>query len=67
MIELIEKYLSMKNYELTKLGGVHFNTITKLRKVIGIHKMEKKQGEDFVEGLKQQPIVSPFEFAELMS
>lgn len=66
-IELIEKYPSMKNIELAKLGGVHFNTITKLRKVIGIQKMEMKQGEEYVEGLKNQPVVSPFEFAELMS
>ena len=66
-IELIEKYPSMKNIELAKLGGVHFNTITKLRKVIGIQKMEMKQGEEYVEGLKNQPVVSPFEFAEIMS
>ena len=37
-IELIEKYPNMKNIELAKLGGVHFNTITKIRKVIGISK-----------------------------
>ena len=58
--------MSMKNFELAKLGGVHFNTITKIRKMIGIQKMEKKQGEEFVKGLEEQPIVSPFEFAELM-
>ena len=56
----------MKNYELAKLGGVHFNTITKIRKMIGIQKMDKKQGKEFVKGLEEQPIVSPFEFAELM-
>ena len=65
-IELIEKYPSMKNIELAKLGGVHFNTITKLRKIIGIKKMEKKQGEKYVKKLKEQPLVSPFEFVELM-
>ena len=37
-IELIEKYPNMKNIELAKLRGVHFNTITKIRKVIGISK-----------------------------
>ena len=37
-IELIERYPNMKNIELAKLGGVHFNTITKIRKVIGISK-----------------------------
>ena len=65
-IELIKKYPSMKNFELAKLGGVHFNTITKIRKMIGIEKMNKIQGEEFVKGLKEQPIVSPFEFAELI-
>tara|TARA_B110000046_G_scaffold132255_1_gene138705 strand:+ start:548 stop:1177 length:630 start_codon:yes stop_codon:yes gene_type:complete len=40
-IELIEKYPNMKNIELAKLGGVHFNTITKLRKVVGITKTAK--------------------------
>ena len=64
-IELIEKYPSMKNLELAKLGGVHFNTITKIRKMIGIEKMNKKQGEEFVKGMEEQPIVSRFEFAEL--
>jgi DNA invertase Pin-like site-specific DNA recombinase len=38
-IELIEKYPSMKNIELAKLGGVHFNTITKIRKIVGIQKV----------------------------
>ena len=65
-IELIKKYPSMKNYELAQLGGVHFNTITKIRKIIGIEKMNKKQGEEFVKGLQQQPIVSSSEFVDLM-
>ena len=65
-IELIEKYPYMKNIELAKLGGVHFNTITKIRKIIGIEKMNKKQGEEFVKGLQQQPIVSSNEFVDLM-
>ena len=43
-IELIEKHPPMKNIELAKIGGVHFNTITKVRKMIGIQKMDKKQG-----------------------
>ena len=34
MIELIEKYPFYEELlSLAKLGGVHFNTITKLRKV----------------------------------
>ena len=65
-IELIEKYPSMKNLELAKLGGVHFNTITKIRKMIGVEKMNKKQGEVYVEGLKNQPIVSSSDFVDLM-
>jgi DNA invertase Pin-like site-specific DNA recombinase len=40
-IELIEKYPQMKNIELAKLGGIHFNTITKLRKVVCITKTAK--------------------------
>jgi len=28
--------------------------------------MEKKQGEKYVKKLKEQPLVSPFEFVELM-
>ena len=63
---MIEKYPTMKNIELAKLGGVHFNTITKLRKVIGIKKMEKVQGEEYVKGLKEQPSVSSMEFVDLM-
>ena len=65
-IELIEKYPYMKNIELAKLGGVHFNTITKIRKIIGVEKMNKKQGEEYVKGLQQQPIVSSSEFVDLM-
>jgi len=34
----------MKNLELAKLVGVHFNTITKIRKMIGIQKIEKTRG-----------------------
>ena len=56
----------MKNIELAKLGGVHFNTITKIRKIIGEGKMNKKQGEEFVKGLQQQPIVSSSEYVDLM-
>ena len=37
-IEMMDKYPHMKNVELAKIGGVHFNTITKLRKVVGISK-----------------------------
>jgi DNA invertase Pin-like site-specific DNA recombinase len=37
-IEMMEKYPHMKNVELAKVGGVHYNTITKLKKVVGILK-----------------------------
>lgn len=37
-IEMMEKYPHMKNVELAKIGMVHFNTITKIRKVMGISK-----------------------------
>mgnify|MGYP001219043828 CR=1 FL=1 len=56
----------MKKYELAKLGGVHFNIITKIRKMIGIEKINKKQDEEFVKGLKNQPIFSSSEFVDLM-
>ena len=35
--------------------------------MIGIQKMDKKQGEEFVKGLEEQTIVSAFEFAQLMA
>jgi DNA invertase Pin-like site-specific DNA recombinase len=65
-IELLQLYPYMKNLELAKLGGVHFNTITKVRKVIGVQKMDKKQGKEYVDGLKNQPFVSSMEFVDLM-
>ena len=37
-IEMMEKYPHMKNVELAKIGMVHYNTITKIRKVVGISK-----------------------------
>ena len=66
-IGLIKKYPSMKNIELAKIGGVHFNTITKIRKIIGIKKMDKRDGEQFIKEMEKQPLVSSFEFAEIMS
>ena len=38
----------------------------KQRKLNSIEIMKKKQGEKFVKGLENQPIVSSSEFAELM-
>ena len=35
--------------------------------MVGIEKMNNKQGEEFVKGLEEQPIVSPFEFVETVS
>jgi hypothetical protein len=34
--------------------------------MIGVQKMEKKQGEEFVKGLEEQPFVSSSEFVDLM-
>ena len=39
IIELLKKDPSMKNIELAKLGGVHFNTVTKIRKITKIYKL----------------------------
>jgi hypothetical protein len=41
--------------------------VRKVRKLVGIEKMEQKEGEEYVKGLQEQPLVSPFEFVELMS
>lgn len=46
-MDLIEKYPYIKNLELAKLSGVHFITITKIRKMMGIEKMEKKKVEEW--------------------
>jgi DNA invertase Pin-like site-specific DNA recombinase len=64
IISLLEKGKSVR--DISSRLGTSFRTVTKVRKMISIGKMEKKQGEEFVKGLEKQPIVSPFEFAELM-
>jgi len=64
IISLLEKGKSVR--DISSRLGTSFRTITKVRKMIGIQKMDKKQGEKFVKGLKNQPIVSSSEFAELM-
>ena len=64
IISLLEKGKSVR--DISSRLGTSFRTVTKVRKMIGIQKMDKKQGEEFVKGLKEQPIVSPFEFVELM-
>jgi hypothetical protein len=55
----------MKNLELAKLGGVHFNTITKIRKMVGIEKMEKKKVEEWKKNQVFNEIGS-IEFVDLM-
>ena len=55
----------MKNLELAKLGGVHFNTITKIRKMVGIEKMEKKKVEEWKKNQVFNEIGSS-EFVDLM-
>ena len=42
-IDLLNQYPNMKNKELSKLAGVHFNTITKIRKMVGIPKQKKQE------------------------
>jgi len=64
IISLLEKGKSVR--DISSRLGTSFRTVTKVRKMIGIEKMDKKQGEGFVKGLEEQPIVSPFEFTELM-
>lgn len=39
----------------------------KQRKLNSIEIMKKKQGEKFVKGLENQPIVSAFEYVETMA
>lgn len=56
----------MKNLELAKLGGVHFKTITKIRKMVGIEKMEKKKVEEWKKNQVFDEI-STFEWVELKS
>ena len=64
IISLLEKGKSVR--DISSRLGTSFRTVTKVRKMIGIEKMDKKQGEEFVKGFEEQPIVSPFEFVELM-
>ena len=47
--------------------GTSFRTVTKVRKMIGIQKMDKQQGDEFVKVLQEQPIVSAFEYVETMA
>jgi hypothetical protein len=35
--------------------------------MIGIQKMDKQQGDEFVKVLQEQPIVSAFEYVETMA
>ena len=65
-IKFLRENPSMKNGDVAKLCDLHYHTIRKVRKVVGIEKMNKKQGEEFVKGLQEQPIVSPMEFVDLM-
>ena len=65
-IKFLRENPSMKNGDVAKLCDLHYHTIRKVRKVVGIEKMNKKQGEEFVKGLQEQPIVSSSEFVDLM-
>jgi hypothetical protein len=48
-------------------GKINKNTITKIRKYISNEIYDGIKGREYVEGLKQQPVVSSMEFADLMS
>lgn len=40
-IDILKKYPNIKNVKLSEITGVHFNTITKIRKVTKIKKNQK--------------------------
>ena len=65
-IKFLRENPSMKNCDVAKLCDLHYHSVRKVRKLVGIEKMEQKQGEEYVKGLKEQPIVSAFELTELM-
>ena len=66
-IKFLRENPSMKNCDVAKLCDLHYHSVRKVRKLVGIEKMEQKEGEEYVKGLQEQPLVSPFEFVELMS
>jgi hypothetical protein len=41
-IDLLIKYPDIKNSKLAEITGVHFNTVTKIRKITGIKKTKNK-------------------------
>lgn len=41
--DLLNQYINMKNKELYKLAGVHFSTITKIRKIVGIPRQKRQE------------------------
>jgi DNA invertase Pin-like site-specific DNA recombinase len=66
--------MGMMGSEVIRLmdGNLNKNTITKIKKYmnkdkrnLSIEIMEKKKGEEFVEGLKKEPFVSITEYVEL--
>jgi DNA invertase Pin-like site-specific DNA recombinase len=66
--------MGMKGSEVIRLmdGNLNKNTITKIKKYMGKDKknlsieiMEKKKGEEFVEGLKNEPFVSIMDYIDL--
>ena len=61
--------MGMKGSEVIRLldGKINKNTITKIRKYISNEIYDGIKGREYVEGLKQQPVVSSMEFADLMS
>ena len=65
IISLLEKGKSVR--DISNRLGTSFRTVTKVRKMIGIQKMDKQQGDEFVKVLQEQPIVSAFEYVETMA
>ena len=41
--DLLNQYINMKNKELYKLAGVHFSTITKIKKIVGVPRQERQE------------------------
>jgi len=41
--DILNQYVYMKNKELSKLANIHFNNITKIRKVVDIPKQKKQE------------------------
>jgi len=66
-IKFLRENPSMKNCDVAKLCDLHYHSVRKVRKMVGIEKMDKIQGEEYIMGLKQQPLVSDMEYLDMIS